>query len=83
MTTPTVFDQMFALLTPDSILRDPRATGEGVAVAVIDSGVERAVLELMQNAEHSRTIQFINGLEKGNLTRALNGEPVGTIITSD
>jgi hypothetical protein len=45
MTTPTVFDQLFALLTPDSILRDPRATGEGVAVAVIDSGVERAVLE--------------------------------------
>jgi len=45
MTTPTVFDQLFALLTPDSIFRDPRATGEGVAVAVIDSGVERAVLE--------------------------------------
>jgi hypothetical protein len=42
---PTVFDQLFALLTPDSILRDARATGEGVAVAVIDSGVERAVLE--------------------------------------
>ena len=45
--------------------------------------VERAVLDLMQNAEHSRKIQFINGLEKGNLTRALNGEPVGTIITSN
>ena len=37
----------------------------------------------MENAVHSRKIQFINGLEKGNLTRALNGEPVGTIITSD
>ena len=45
MTAPTVFDELFALLTPDSIFRDPRATGEGVAVAVIDSGVERAVLE--------------------------------------
>lgn len=45
MTAPTVFDQLFALLTPDSIFGDPRATGEGVAVAVIDSGVERAVLE--------------------------------------
>ncbi len=41
----TVFDEMFALLTPDRVLRDPRATGEGVSVAVIDSGVERAVLE--------------------------------------
>jgi subtilisin family serine protease len=45
MTTPTVFDRLFALLTPDSIFGDPRATGEGVAVAVIDSGVERGVLE--------------------------------------
>jgi hypothetical protein len=45
MTEPTVFDEIFARLTPDRILRDPRATGEGVAVAVIDSGVERAVIE--------------------------------------
>jgi subtilisin family serine protease len=40
-----VFDEVFALLTPDRLLRDPRATGEGVAVCVLDSGVERAVLE--------------------------------------
>ncbi|NOT54923.1 MAG: uridine kinase [Deltaproteobacteria bacterium] len=48
-----------------------------------DVVVERAVLELMEHAEHRRSIQFINGLEKGNLTRALNGEAVGTIITAD
>jgi subtilisin len=42
---PTVFDEIFAKLTPDRLLHDPRATGEGVAVAVLDSGVERAVLE--------------------------------------
>ena len=40
----TVFDEIFALLSPDRILRDPRATGAGVAVAVIDSGIERSVL---------------------------------------
>jgi len=40
-----VFDDLFALFTPDRVLRDPRATGEGVSVAVIDSGIERAVLE--------------------------------------
>ncbi|HVK16996.1 MAG TPA: S8 family serine peptidase [Fimbriiglobus sp.] len=45
MAEPTVFDEIFARLTPDRILKDPRATGEGVSVAVIDSGVERAVLE--------------------------------------
>ena len=36
----------------------------------------------MKNAQHRRSIQVINGLEPGNLTRALNGEPVGTIITA-
>src|SRR5437016_2490236 len=48
-----------------------------------DVVVERAVLELMKAAEHRRSIYVINGLEPGNLTRALNGEHVGTIITAD
>lgn len=48
-----------------------------------DSVVEPSVLEMMQNAEYSKQIQIINGLEKGNLTKALNGEHVGTIITAD
>ena len=45
--------------------------------------VERSVLDMMQNATHRRSIQIINGLERGNLTRALDGEDVGTIITAD
>jgi molybdenum storage protein len=48
-----------------------------------DVVVERAVLELMENAENRRSVQVINGLVKGNLTRALEGEEVGTIITAD
>jgi subtilisin len=40
-----VFDQVFELLTADRLLHDPRATGEGVSVCIIDSGVERALLE--------------------------------------
>lgn len=39
-----VFEQVFALLRPENLLRDPRATGEGVRVAVIDSGIDRARL---------------------------------------
>ena len=42
---PTVFDEIFDRVTPDRLLLDPRATGEGVSVAVIDSGVERSLLE--------------------------------------
>jgi molybdenum storage protein len=48
-----------------------------------DVVVERSVLQLMRNATHRRSIQVINGLEHGNLTKALNGEHVGTIITAD
>jgi hypothetical protein len=40
-----VFDEILTLLTPERLLHDPRATGEGISVAVIDSGVERAPLE--------------------------------------
>jgi molybdenum storage protein len=42
--------------------------------------VERAVLELMLNARHIKEIQFVNGLKPGQLTAALQGEPVGTTI---
>ena len=62
----------------------PRVTvAELQAMDLQDVVVERAVLELMQQAQHQRTIQIINGLEPGNLTRALDGEPVGTLITAD
>jgi molybdenum storage protein len=47
-----------------------------------DVVLERTVFQLMKNARNRRSVQVINGLKKGNLTRALNGEPVGTIITA-
>jgi molybdenum storage protein len=47
-----------------------------------DVVIERTVLKLMKSAKSRRSVQVINGLKKGNLTRALNGEPVGTIITA-
>jgi molybdenum storage protein len=31
-------------------------------------------------ARNIREIQFVNGLKTGQLTAALNGEPVGTIV---
>jgi molybdenum storage protein len=62
----------------------PRVTlGELKEMDLPDVVVERTVLELMENAENRRSIQFINGLVKGNLTQALEGEEIGTIITAD
>jgi subtilisin family serine protease len=40
-----VLEEVFRLLAPERILGDPNATGEGVRVAILDSGVEREVLE--------------------------------------
>ena len=42
--------------------------------------VERAVIELMLSARNIKEIQFVNGLKPGQLTAALDGEPVGTVI---
>lgn len=53
---------------------------ELLAMDLQDVVVERAVLELMQNARHSRQVRVINGLKPGQITRALNGEDVGTLI---
>ncbi|HLZ68455.1 MAG TPA: uridine kinase [Dehalococcoidia bacterium] len=50
------------------------------ALDLDDVVVERSVLDLLKRAQHRRSIQVINGLVPGNLTRALAGEPVGTII---
>jgi molybdenum storage protein len=68
--------------------KDPRAkfipqvtVEELEALDLDDIIIERSVLEMMKNAEQRRSIQVINGLVPGNLTRALNGECVGTIIT--
>src|SRR5215470_17405624 len=47
-----------------------------------DVVLEHTVFQLMRNAKHRRLVQVINGLKRGNLTRALDGEPVGTIITA-
>lgn len=42
--------------------------------------IERPCLEILQNSEVMSSIQIVNGLEEGNITKALNGEKVGTII---
>ncbi len=68
---------------------DPHATfipkisvDEMKAKGLQDSILEFPVLDLLKSARHIRQVQVINGLVPGNLTRALAGEHVGTIITA-
>ena len=42
--------------------------------------IERPCLEILQDSQVIGEIQIINGMEEGNITRALKGEHVGTII---
>jgi molybdenum storage protein len=42
--------------------------------------IERPCLEILQDSQVIGEIQIINGMEEGNITRALNGEHVGTVI---
>jgi len=48
-----------------------------------DSILEFPVLDLLQTSRHIHQVQIVNGLVPGNLTRALAGEHVGTIITAN
>lgn len=62
----------------------PNATAREVLdMNLPDMIIEPVVLEAMLNARHTRKIQIINGLKPGLLKKALAGEPVGTVITTD
>jgi len=56
---------------------------ELLAMDIATLPIDRLVLELMANAKHQKEIQIVNGLVPGNVTKALRGEHVGTIIYAD
>jgi len=45
--------------------------------------IERVVLDYLKKAKSVKKLQVFNGLEKGNITKALEGREVGTIIYRD
>jgi molybdenum storage protein len=45
--------------------------------------VDALVLQLMAYAKHQKEIQIVNGLTPGNITKALQGEHVGTLVHAD
>ena len=74
-------------LYTDDPKKNPDATliPETTAQELLDSGqddlvVERVVLEYLERADKIKEIRVINGLIRGQITAALNGEPVGSVI---
>src|SRR5260370_15896803 len=49
---------------------------------LVDHFLEHTLFQLMRNAPNRRSVQVINGLKRGHLTRALNGYRVPPTITS-
>jgi molybdenum storage protein len=58
------------------------SVAEMKAKGLQDSILEFPVLDLLASARYVKQVQVVNGLVPGNLTRALAGEHVGTIITA-
>jgi molybdenum storage protein len=58
------------------------AAAELIARKLPTLPIEPVVLDLLTRAKLVKQIRIVNGLVPGNLTRALKGEPVGTLITA-
>ena len=59
------------------------SASELLAMDIPTLPIDRIVLELMVHDKHQKEIQIVNGLTRGNVTKALRGEHVGTIIYTD
>lgn len=62
----------------------PHATvGEIARMKLPDLVIEQPVIGFLNRAKLMKKVQVINGLVPGNLTKALDGKKVGTIIEAD
>ncbi len=77
----SIFDELRALLTPARLLHDPRATGAGVRIAVLDSGADQSLLAV----RHPRMKPLHGGVFVGGQPQPLpyqgqQSSPHGTTV---
>jgi molybdenum storage protein len=65
---------------PDARFIAEIGAAELIAMRLETLPIEPVVLELLTRARLATSVRIVNGLMPGNLTRALAGEPVGTLI---
>ncbi|HZT06017.1 MAG TPA: uridine kinase [Chloroflexota bacterium] len=70
-------------VAPEAELIPRIGVGELLARKPRDLPIEPSVLHMMARARHMKEIRIVNGLVPGTITRALNGESVGTTIFAD
>lgn len=74
-------DPATATSPPDLIRRVGARELRGMGLESLP--IEAVVLDLLGRAKNVKEIQVVNGLTPGNITRALRGEHVGTIVHAD
>lgn len=67
-------------IDPDAPLISRISAGDLLARDLPDLPIERAVLDTLLLVRNRRDVRIVNGLVPGNLTRALDGEDVGTLV---
>ena len=67
-------------ITPDATFIPEIGAAELIGMKLPTLPIEPVVLELLTRARLVKSVRIVNGLVPGNLTRALNGEAVGTLI---
>lgn len=65
---------------PEARFIEKIEVNELISLDLADLPVERSLLSALVQARSVHEVLIINGLEQGNLTRALNGENPGTLI---
>lgn len=69
-------------LNPDAEFIADISAAELAALKLPTLPIEPVLIDLLARAKLAKSIRIVNGLVPGNLTRALKGEPVGTLIHS-
>jgi molybdenum storage protein len=68
---------------PDARLLPEITAGELQDRGLHDLPLEPIVIDMLASARLVKRVQLINGLTAGMVTRAVRGEPVGTVIAAD
>ena len=82
---PIRFDGLYTddpKTNPDATFIPEIRAAELIAMKLRTLPIEPVVLDLLTKAKLVKSVRIINGLVPGNLTRALAGEPVGSVIRS-
>jgi len=67
-------------INPNAELIEDATVDELINLDMEDMVMERKILYLLKDAVNVKEVRIVNGHERGNIEKAINGEKVGTII---